>query len=134
MYKATKAIIYSGSKINGTATDYTVRVYGLDDQIVFAEWKATTIPGFILTIDEIPSNNVWTTKIGNDWNNKSYFAYLSDRTNTLVGPDEGNMFQAKGFRTLNIHISNPDGITPLVNGANGFYANHIIELVFYSHV
>ena len=98
-----RVLINSSDRVSGTTADYAVELKPALQNIVTADWVATTATGGVtIRIDELTQTGVTTA-------NNQYWRYLSEPVNTRYNKIGEAFEPPRAYNRLGIHWRNPDG-------------------------
>jgi len=100
-----RILLWSGHRVSGSTTDYRIELNPGIPNVVFAEWAACSVVGYVLDVEEFQRGGITT-------NERRYWRFIASLTNTVEPPLPEAETQPRPVRTLTVHWRNPDGSTP----------------------
>lgn len=100
-----RILLWSGHRVAGCPTDYRIELNPGISNVVFAEWAASSVAGYVLDVEELQRGGLTT-------NERRYWRFVASLTNSAEPPLPESETHPRPVRTLTVHWRNPDGSVP----------------------
>jgi hypothetical protein len=106
-----RVLIWSGDNVSTSSyTNITVQLAQPLQQVVYAEWVSSSIPGYCVHSGQFP-NTGQTSRRTNG--NSQYWRFINSSVNFTDTPDTvDTQWSPQNINNLSFKVFNPDGSTP----------------------